>query len=85
MFFCFYKILFFLADLLKIQRKSFYTFLSKGLIEQLSEKKAFFSIKKDMKIILFSKYYQLIEPRDNIQQSIVHSKTFGCKLFIPVL
>ena len=85
MFFCFYKILFFIADLLKIQRKSFYTFLSKGIIQQLEQKKVFFSINKQIKIILFAKYYQLIEPNYNVHQAILQSKTFGCKLFLPVL
>nr|YP_009130479.1 beta subunit of RNA polymerase [Bryopsis plumosa]CEO91009.1 beta subunit of RNA polymerase [Bryopsis plumosa] len=85
MFFCFYKILFFVADLLKIQRKSFYTFLSQGLIQQLEQKKVFFSTHQQVKIILLSKYYQLVEPNYGIYQAILQSKTFGCKLFIPVL
>ena len=85
MFFCFYKILFFVADLLKIQRKSFYTFLSQGLISQLEQKKVFFSLHQQMKIFVLSKYYQLVEPNYSINQSILQSKTFGCKLFIPVL
>nr|YP_009472467.1 RNA polymerase b-subunit [Bryopsis sp. HV04063]ARO74131.1 RNA polymerase b-subunit [Bryopsis sp. HV04063] len=85
MFFCFYKILFFVADLLKIQRKSFYTFLSQGLIQQLNQKKVFFSIHQQIKIIVLSNYYQLVEPNYSINQAILQSKTFGCKLFIPVL
>lgn len=85
MFFCFYKILFFVADLLKIQRKSFYTFLSQGLIQQLEQKKVFFSIHKQVKILFLAKYYQLVEPNYSINQAILQSKTFGCKLFIPVL
>lgn len=85
MFFCFYKILFFVADLLKIQRKSFYTFLSQGLIQQLEQKKVFFSLHQQIKIIVLANYYQLVEPNYSINQAILQSKTFGCKLFIPVL
>ena len=84
MFFSFYKILFFLADLLKIQRKSFYTFLTKGLARQLREKSVFYSLTKKMKIVIFFQYYQLLEPSYNIHQALLQSKTFSCKLFIPV-
>nr|AYC64559.1 RNA polymerase b-subunit [Pseudoderbesia arbuscula] len=84
MFFYFYKILFFLADLLKIQRKSFYTFLTKGLARQLRERNVFLSPMKKMKIVIFFQYYQLLEPSYNIHRAILQSKTFSCKLFIPV-
>ena len=76
MFFCFYKILFFVADLLKIQRKSFYTFLSQGLIQQLEQKKVFFSIHKQVKILFLEKYYQLVEPNYIINKKIIKFKIF---------
>lgn len=85
MFFHFYKILFFLPDLLKIQRKSFYTFITKGLNQQLNEKRIFLLVSKQIKIAIFPEYYQLLQPKYNLHQSIFQSKTFSCKLFIPVL
>ena len=77
--------MFFLADLIKIQRTSYYKFLSKGLIEQLSAQKSIFRVRKHFQIILFPQYYQLIEPSETIRQSIINEQTFECQIFIPVL
>lgn len=83
--FLFYNILFFIPDLLNIQRNSFYNFLDRGFSMEFQENKSIFWINDHLKISLYTPYYQLIESRNTIQKSIFKNSTFASKLYIPIL
>nr|YP_009472687.1 RNA polymerase b-subunit [Codium arenicola]ARO74390.1 RNA polymerase b-subunit [Codium arenicola] len=85
LFMIFYRFLFFFIDLLKIQRESFYLFLKKGLSTEISLKKPIFWSNTKFQIIFYSQYYKLIPILVNPQLAIYQSKTFSCKLYVPVL
>nr|QHD45099.1 beta subunit of RNA polymerase [Codium fragile] len=84
MFILFYRFLFFFIDLLKIQRESFYSFLKTGLIQEISLNKPIFWNNHNLQIIFYSQYYKLVPILLNSQIAIYESKTFSCKLYLPV-
>lgn len=67
---------------LNIQQKSFIQFLKKGLIEEMS--KRIISPRKDLELVFFAKFFKLAPPDFNAQKSILKSRTFSSKLYIPV-
>lgn len=79
-----YKFLFFLIDLLKIQRDSFHKFLENGLIHEINSKNGLFWSNKSLKIILYGQYYQLIKPTLSIEECLLTGKTYKSEIFIPV-
>nr|YP_009519265.1 RNA polymerase b-subunit [Codium arabicum]AYC65241.1 RNA polymerase b-subunit [Codium arabicum] len=85
MFILVYRFLFFFIDLLKIQRESFYTFLKTGLIHEMNLKQPIFWSNQTFQILFFSEYYKLIPLLPNAKLAISQSKTFSCKLYLPVL
>ena len=79
-----YKFLFFLIDLLKVQRDSFYHFLEKGLVEELNNQKPLFWTNNSLKIIIYGQYYQLLKLKETINTCLRKGKTYQTQLFIPV-
>nr|YP_010448265.1 RNA polymerase beta subunit [Symbiochloris sp. SG-2018]UTQ75746.1 RNA polymerase beta subunit [Symbiochloris sp. SG-2018] len=67
---------------LNIQQKSFIQFLKKGLIEEMS--KRIISPRKDLELVFFAKFFKLAPPDFTAQKSILKSRTFSSKLYIPV-
>ena len=80
-----YNFLFFIFDLLRIQRASFAQFIRTGLAEEINNHQTIFWTSKAKKIILYGQYYQLIYPKLSIRESILSAKTYMTEIFIPVL
>ena len=84
MFILIYKFLFFLIDLLKIQRESFYQFLTVGIIEEMTSKKSIFWANQYIQIVLYGQYYQLLKPTVTIEDCLLQGTTYKSKLYLPV-
>ena len=84
MFILIYKFLFLLLDLLKIQRKSFFRFLSYGLAEEINRQNGFFWSSDNIKLNLYGQYYQLIRPKLTIEECILKGKTYKADIYVPV-
>nr|YP_007507253.1 RNA polymerase beta subunit I [Gonium pectorale]BAM85940.1 RNA polymerase beta subunit I [Gonium pectorale] len=75
---------YFLSDFVEIQRKSFYTLLEKGIIEEFSKRNPITNVKKTMELFFYPNYYQLTPPDYTPSQAIIKSKSYTSKLYIPV-
>nr|YP_009306302.1 RNA polymerase b-subunit [Derbesia sp. WEST4838]AOP19206.1 RNA polymerase b-subunit [Derbesia sp. WEST4838] len=84
MFILIYKFLFFLVDLLRIQRESFFQFLEKDLGEEIDLQNGFFWSDKKIQITLYGQYYQLIRPKLTIKECLLKGKTYKSEIFVPV-
>ena len=80
----FYKFLFFLMDLLKIQRESFYAFLQRGLVDELKKQKPVFGEESSWRIVLYFQHYKLIKPLHTISTCLLTGQSYTSQLFIPV-
>lgn len=78
------EVSFLVPDFLSVQRLSFLKLLKKGLIEEFQNKNPILIKKKKVKIIFFSKFYQLTYPRWSSDQAIAKSKTYASRLYIPI-
>lgn len=75
---------YFISDFVEIQRKSFYTLLEKGIIEEFSKRNPITNTKKTMELFFYPDYYQLTPPEYTPSQAIIKSKSYTSKLYIPV-
>ena len=75
---------YFISDFVEIQRKSFYTLLEKGIIEEFSKRNPITNTKKTMELFFYPDYYQLTPPEYAPSQAIIKSKSYTSKLYIPV-
>ena len=75
---------YFLSDFVDIQRKSFFTLLEKGLIEEFSKRNPITNTSKTMELFFYPEYYQLTKPEYTPSQAVVKSKSYTSRLYIPV-
>jgi DNA-directed RNA polymerase subunit beta len=75
---------YFISDFVEIQRKSFYTLLEKGIIEEFSKRNPITNTKTTMEVFFYPDYYQLTPPQYTPNQAIIKSKSYTSKLYIPV-
>ncbi len=75
---------YFLSDFVEIQRKSFFTLLQKGLIEEFSKRNPITNTKKNLELFFYPSYYQLTPPQYSAAQAILKSKTYESRLYLPV-
>lgn len=75
---------YYISDFLDIQRKSFYTLLEKGIIEEFSKRNPISNPKKTMEVFFYPNFYQLTPPEYTPSQAIIKSKSYTSKLYIPV-
>nr|QJA13813.1 beta subunit of RNA polymerase [Chaetophora sp. FACHB-2423] len=75
---------YFIPDFVELQRQSFQRFLEIGLIEELNKRNPITNNQKDLEILLYPEYYKLAPPRWNSRDSIFLSKTYSCRLYVPV-
>ena len=78
------EVSFLVTDFLSIQRSSFSSFLKKGLISEFQKKNPILIRKKRIRLIFFSKFYQLITPRRDSSSAIINSKTYAARLYLPI-
>ena len=67
-----------------IQRKSFFTLLEKGLIEEFSKRNPITNTHKTMELFFYPEYYQLTKPEYTPSQAVIKSKSYTSRLYIPV-
>nr|QIA46880.1 beta subunit of RNA polymerase [Pandorina colemaniae] len=75
---------YFITDFVAIQRKSFYTLLEKGIIEEFSKRNPITNTKKTIELFFYPNFYQLTPPKYTPTQAIIKSKSYTSKLYIPV-
>lgn len=84
MIFCFYQALFFLFDFLKIQRQSFYRFLTKGLSDEFLKCNPVIDITHSSAFVFLAKHYYLLVPSLSARRCLLTAKTYSSRLIIPV-
>jgi DNA-directed RNA polymerase subunit beta len=72
-----------LPDFLEIQRSSFCRFLEKGLIKEIARRNPITNPEQDLHLIFYPEYYKLNPPEWSINQAILKSKTYACRLYVP--
>ena len=75
---------YFITDFVEIQRKSFYTLLEKGIVEEFSKRNPITNTKKTIEVFFYPDYYQLTPPQYTPKQAIIKSKSYTSKLYLPV-
>ncbi len=73
-----------IPDFVKIQRKSFVLFLQKGFLDEVLKRYPLTNPKGDLELSFYPEYYKLARPDYSPQKSILKSKTYASKLYIPV-
>ena len=74
----------FLPDSVEIQRKSFSTLLKKGFINELAIRNPISNETHDLELFFYPQYYQLNRPEYTPTEAILKSKSYSCKLYVPV-
>ena len=74
----------FIPDSVEIQRNSFYTLLKKGFIKELASRNPITNETHDLELFFYPKYYQLNRPECTPTEAILKSKSYSCKLYVPV-
>jgi len=75
---------YFIPDFVELQRQSFFNLLEKGLIEELNKRNPITNNQRDLEILFYPEYYKLCPPRWNSFDAILLSKTYACRLYVPV-
>ena len=74
----------FLPDSVEIQRNSFSTLLKKGFIKELAIRNPISNDTHDLELFFYPQYYQLNRPEYTPTEAILKSKSYSCKLYVPV-
>ena len=75
---------FFLPDFMEIQRKSYFSFLETGILEEFQKRNPMFDAEKNIEIFFYAEHYKLTKPVYNLKQSVFLQKSYVSKLYIPV-
>nr|YP_003795481.1 beta subunit of RNA polymerase [Floydiella terrestris]ACZ58466.1 beta subunit of RNA polymerase [Floydiella terrestris] len=75
---------YFRPDFVSLQRKSFFRFLEKGLVEEFSKRSPITNISKGLKLCFYPEFYKLVPPKWNPNKAILYDRTYSAKLFVPV-
>ena len=74
----------FLPDLVEIQRDGFYSFLQKGIFEEISKRNPITSSEKEIEVFFYPEYARFTKPYYSIEQAIFYKKSYVSKFYIPV-
>ena len=75
---------FFLPDFIELQRKSYFSFLKKGIGEEFQKRNPITNVEKTVEIFFYPEHYKLTKPIYNVKQAIHVKKSYVTKLYIPV-
>nr|YP_009105590.1 beta subunit of RNA polymerase [Xylochloris irregularis]AIT94340.1 beta subunit of RNA polymerase [Xylochloris irregularis] len=75
---------FFIRDFVEVQRVSFWRFLEKGLIQELSKRNPIKNSRAGFQLCFYSEHYQLKRPELTSKEAILRSRTYSSKVFVPV-
>ena len=74
---------FFIPNFVETQQQSFYSFLEKGLIEELTRRNPITDVTHDLELLFYPQYYQLNIPELTPTEAILKGKTYACRLYVP--
>ena len=74
----------FIPDFVEIQRKSFLDLLDKGLIQELHKRNPITNTKQNLELVFYPEYYKLNPPDWTPKEAILKSKTYACRLYVPI-
>ena len=74
----------FIPDSVEIQRKSFSALLKKGFIKELSNRNPITNATHDLELFFYPQHYQLNRPECTPTEALLKSKSYSCKLYVPV-
>nr|YP_009725429.1 beta subunit of RNA polymerase [Trebouxia lynnae]QHO63935.1 beta subunit of RNA polymerase [Trebouxia lynnae] len=74
----------FIPDFVDIQRKSFSALLKKGFIRELANRNPITNATHDLELFFYPQFYQLNRPECTPTEAILKSKSYSCKLYVPV-
>jgi len=72
-----------LPDLIELQRKSFYDFLEKGLLEEFSKINPVTLNTGEISVVFYPKDYQFTPPPFTLREAILQGKTYSAKFYVP--
>lgn len=75
---------FLIRDFVEVQRASFWRFLEKGLIDELSKLNPIKNSRVGVQLCFYSEHYQLKRPECSSKESILRSRTYSSKVYVPV-
>nr|BBE24838.1 DNA-directed RNA polymerase subunit beta fragment a [Raphidocelis subcapitata] len=74
---------FFLPDFIEIQRKSYFSFLNHGILDEFSKHNPITSSDKNIEVFFYPDHYKLTKPKYNVKQAIFFQKSYVSKLYLP--
>ena len=75
---------YFIPDFVEIQRKSFLNLLDKGLIHELYKRNPINNLTQNLELTFYPEYYKLNPPDWTPKEAILKSKTYACRLYVPI-
>ena len=72
-----------IPDLIDIQRNSFQSLLTGGLIKEFNSRKSILNLEKTIQLIFYPEHYKLHSPEYTIEQAIKQGKTYSCRIYVP--
>nr|YP_009238433.1 RNA polymerase beta subunit [Kirchneriella aperta]AMO00968.1 RNA polymerase beta subunit [Kirchneriella aperta] len=75
---------FFLPDFIELQRESYFSFLKKGISEEIQKRNPITNKEKNIEIFFYPEHYKLTKSVYTVKQAIYLQKSYVSKLYIPV-
>ena len=78
------RLSFYIPDFVEIQRQSFLNLLDTGLIKELNKRNPITNTTQNLELIFYPEYYKLNPPEWTPKEAILKSKTYACRLYVPI-
>lgn len=78
------RLSFCIPDFVEIQRQSFLNLLDTGLIKELNKRNPITNTTQNLELIFYPEYYKLNPPEWTPKEAILKSKTYACRLYVPI-
>ena len=78
------RLSFCMPDFVEIQRQSFLNLLDTGLIKELNKRNPITNTTQNLELIFYPEYYKLNPPEWTPKEAILKSKTYACRLYVPI-
>lgn len=72
-----------IPDLIDIQRNSFQSLLTEGLIKELNSRKSITNLEKTIELTFYPEHYKLHPPEYTVEEAIKQGKTYSCRIYVP--
>jgi len=74
----------YIPDLVEVQREGFYSFLQKGILEEISKRNPITCYEKEIELFFYPEYARFTKPYYSVEQAIFYKKSYFSKFYIPV-